>query len=271
MYSLGLIGFPVNQSKSPQIHQHFLSSLQLEGQYNLYEVEEVDLESQLNQLIDHQLTGFNVTIPYKEKIIPLIDDLDQTTKSLKSVNTVKIEGTKLVGYNTDGVGYVESLRQGYPDFYQSLNQQSILILGAGGAAKGIYYTLQNERPYKLDIANRSVNRAEHLTCDYTNSHALSLLDAEAKLNDYDLIIQTTSVGMEPNTSHKIIKLNQLKENTIVSDIIYKPKYTNFLKEAENRGARILFGESMLWYQAAKAFEIWTGYKVTHLVPIKEGD
>ncbi|WP_194840773.1 shikimate dehydrogenase [Filobacillus milosensis] len=268
MYQFGLIGHPVSQSKSPIIHNYFLKNMGFNGQYNLYDVLESQLSKKVIELRENNIDGFNVTVPYKEKIIPLLDGLDEKAEKLQSVNTVKREKEKLIGYNTDGVGYLESLRQAYPSFIKHTSKKNILLLGAGGAARGIYYTLQEFRPARLDIANRTVNRAYDICDGYQNSSVYSLSEVEGCLSKYDLIIQTTNIGMEPDDKKQIISLKYLSSATIVSDIVYKPKLTQFLNEAKQRKANLLFGDTMLWYQAAKSFEIWTNHSVDGLEPFE---
>ncbi|MGM8214182.1 shikimate dehydrogenase [Bacillaceae bacterium W0354] len=259
MYRFGLIGNPVKHSASPMIHNTFFEQVNLLGRYELFEINEFELEDIIEHFIHNQFVGFNVTIPYKEKIIPLLNELDESARQLQAVNTVKITNGKLIGYNTDGIGYVESLKSFDASFFN--RNHSILIIGAGGAAKGIYYTLQNFAFKKIDLANRNLNNAKQICQSYNNSQVLTLSEAEQVLGEYDLIIQTTPVGMNPYDNEQILSLKNIKTNTIVSDIVYNPKWTKFLLDAKQHGARILFGESMLWYQAKKAFEIWTNKKI----------
>ncbi|SEP91301.1 shikimate dehydrogenase [Piscibacillus halophilus] len=261
MYHFGLVGHPVNHSQSPSIHQEFLKFINVEGTYELYDVKEDELEALIRDLKRSGIDGFNVTVPYKEKVIPYLDHLDEQAKKLKSVNTIKRNGNQLIGYNTDGVGFCESLKQASPSFYEQLNKKSVLLLGAGGAAKGIYYSLQTRDPLRLDVANRTQLKAQEITSSYTNSCSLTLQEAERYLNQYDLVIQTTTVGMVPNESEQIISLHNLAKDTIVCDIVYKPMWTRFLVDGQKQGGQLLFGEEMLWHQAAKAFKIWTGYSV----------
>ncbi|MGP4071449.1 shikimate dehydrogenase [Piscibacillus sp. B03] len=260
MYKLGLIGHPVQHSKSPEIHQYFLNVINANGKYELFDVMEEDLEYFLNELKHSDMNGVNVTIPYKEKVIPYLDEIDEHAQMLKAVNTIKRKGNKLIGYNTDGEGFIDSLRYTYPKFVKDIKDKTVLILGAGGAAKGIYFSLKKLNPKRIDIANRTKRKAENIVSE--NNHlVLALEEAEEKLYEYDLVIQTTNVGMEPDKDNQVIKLTHLNRGAIVSDIVYKPKMTKFLLNGKQQGARLLFGESMLWYQAAKSFKIWTDQSV----------
>src|SRR5699024_7149089 len=150
----------------------------------------------------------------------------------------------------------------------------VLLLGAGGAARGIYRALVQQQVKKIDIANRSQDKAESLLPlkeGVTSTTVLSYLEAEAQLNEYDLVIQTTSVGMKPNIDEQIIQLDNLRKEAVVSDIVYQPITTKLLQDAKERGAHIHHGHAMLLYQGQLAFEKWTGQNlnVEYLVKVLE--
>ncbi|WP_028783284.1 shikimate dehydrogenase [Thalassobacillus devorans] len=256
---LGLIGNPIKHSLSPWIHNQLLQQANISGEYNLYELEPGSFTEQVELLRKEGLNGFNVTVPFKQKIMMELDDVDTQAELIGAVNTVKVENGQWTGFNTDGKGFLNSLKVKYPDI--SSSDINILILGAGGAAKGIFYTLVHAGFENIDIANRTSARVKEMTKgnDKTKrSGILSLAEAENHVADYDLIIQTTTVGMKPHTEQQIISLENIREGTIVSDIVYQPLMTAFLKEASEKGARIHQGHEMLLYQAVYAFEIWTG-------------
>ncbi|ENH97592.1 shikimate dehydrogenase [Gracilibacillus halophilus YIM-C55.5] len=267
-YKLGLIGHPIEHSLSPWIHQQFMDVANIDGEYKLYEGDHAKLPEVIQQLRDHRIDGFNVTVPYKQVIIDYIDELDPAAKALGAVNTVVNQNGTWKGYSTDGEGYVRSMKEQFPSLLNEAS--SVLILGAGGAARGIYRAFIQQNVKRIDIANRSEQRANgllELRQDPTVSTVLTLQQAESQLNEYDLIIQTTSVGMKPNTDEQIIRLDHLHPDTIVSDIVYQPITTALLKDAKQRGAKIHHGHAMLLYQAQLAFEKWTGTNldVGHLV------
>ncbi|WP_163537825.1 shikimate dehydrogenase [Gracilibacillus sp. YIM 98692] len=266
--SLGLIGHPIGHSLSPWIHDHFIQLAGLDGEYKLYEGDHEQLPSVLKKLREEQIDGFNVTVPYKQVIVDYLDEIDQDAETLGAVNTVVNENGKWKGYSTDGEGYVRSIKEPYPDLFHS--QTSVLILGAGGAARGIYRALMQQKVKNIDIANRTQEKAKDLLTlqkDDKNSDVLSFEQAEAQLSKYDLIVQTTSVGMKPNTDKQIIQLNNVKQGAVVSDIVYQPITTKLLADAKSRGAHIHHGHAMLLYQGQLAFEKWTGKNldVGHLV------
>ena len=260
MFPLGLIGYPLSHSLSPWIHQSFFEKVDLSGTYKLYEIEPEIFSVKLSE-IKEKVVGFNVTLPYKEKIISYIDKLDETATGSGAVNTVVKKGSDWIGYNTDGIGYIRSLLNDYPTLFND-KQLRVLLIGAGGAARGIFHALLLNGVKNIDITNRTLEHAEQLVEDFSSTTNIYSLDAISKhLEHYDLIIQTTSVGMAPKDQEAIICLDAIKKTAIVSDIVYRPLETNLLKEARKQGAHIHYGHTMLLHQAAYAFEIWTGKTV----------
>ncbi|WP_087971741.1 shikimate dehydrogenase [Oceanobacillus rekensis] len=264
VYHLKLIGYPIKHSLSPWIHEQFLEKANLQGTYTINEINPEDsFEEQMNRLKKEQIDGFNVTVPYKQAIIPFLDVLDETARKMGAVNTVVNKNGRWIGYNTDGIGYLRSLESMYPELFTD-KKKRVLLLGAGGATRAIYYALDASGFTTIDIANRTRASAEEIT-EAANSSAqteiLSLEEAEKHAGNYDLIIQTTSVGMKPKQNDTIIKSDNIKTNAIVSDIVYQPIQTKFLRCSAERGAMTHQGHTMLLYQAQYAFEIWTGKKI----------
>lgn len=259
-YQLGLIGYPIKHSLSPWIHKEFLKRTNNKGTYSLIEIDpNVSFTREMEILKNRKLHGFNVTVPYKEKIMPYLDDIDEQAKHIGAVNTVLCKNDQWIGYNTDGIGYVRSLQYHFPELKNNKDIH-ILILGAGGAAKGIYAALLKHHFTHISIANRTVEKANAILINQRsegNHKAITLKEAEKNSLLYDVIIQTTSVGMKPKEMETILPLQKLKENVIVSDIVYQPLYTSFLRKAKSLGARLHFGHTMLLFQAQYAFEIWT--------------
>ncbi|SFL79947.1 shikimate dehydrogenase [Gracilibacillus orientalis] len=268
MYKLGLIGHPIGHSLSPWIHQQFLDLAELDGEYKLYEGDRYALPGVLKHLKEIGIDGFNVTVPYKQVIVDYLDEIDSDAEILSAVNTVVNIDGKWKGYSTDGEGYVRSLIEPYPNL---LNREtSVLVLGAGGAARGIYRALIGQGVDTIDIANRSQDKAKDLLSlrlGEVKSRVLSYQQAEEHLAEYDLIVQTTSVGMKPNVEDQVIQLDNIRNDAVVSDIVYQPIMTQLLRDASKRGANIHHGHAMLLYQGQLAFEKWTGKNlaVAHLV------
>lgn len=261
---LGLIGFPIEHSLSPWIHKQLLKQVDLIGDYQLLNLNTSTLTKQhIDFVKSHNLLGFNVTVPFKEMIMPFLDHIDEYAKKIGAVNTVLNQNGVWTGYNTDGIGYFRAIKNTFP-FISEDKSISVLIIGAGGAAKGIFTALIDAGFDHIDLANRTVEHAKSVTKiadQHVVTNCLTLEQAEEKLGSYQLVIQTTSVGMKPNEDQTIINLKNLQQGTIVSDIVYQPLMTQFLIEAKQRGAYIHFGHTMLLYQAMYAFEIWTGKQV----------
>ncbi|WP_163581255.1 shikimate dehydrogenase [Gracilibacillus saliphilus] len=259
LYKLGLIGHPIAHSLSPWIHQQFLDLAELDGEYKLYEGDHEALPAVLKHLKEIGIDGFNVTVPYKQVIVNYLDEIDKDAEILRAVNTVVNIDGKWKGYSTDGEGYVRSLKEQYPNLLN--HETTVLLLGAGGAARGIYRALMGQGVDTIDIANRSQDKAKDLLplrLGDVNSNVLSYQEAEEQLANYNLIVQTTSVGMKPNVEDQVIQLDHINKDAVVSDIVYQPITTQLLHDASKRGANIHHGHAMLLYQGQLAFEKWTG-------------
>ncbi|WNS74372.1 shikimate dehydrogenase [Bacillus sp. DTU_2020_1000418_1_SI_GHA_SEK_038] len=252
-----VIGDPIAHSMSPAMHNDLFQAYGIDAHYQPLHVKREDLADAIKGLKAIGISGFNVTVPHKETIIPLLDELDPLAQSIGAVNTVvNLEG-KLIGYNTDGSGYVKGLQEEMPN----LKDKKVLVIGAGGAARAIYFTIAAAGAEKLDICNRTVSKAAIIKNEcpyYVNSDVYDIRNAEENLELYDLVIQTTPAGMAPKIQDLPLSLHNLKEGALASDIIYNPLETIFLKEAKNKGASIQNGLNMFVYQGALAFEKWTG-------------
>ena len=253
----GVLGNPIEHSMSPLIHNDAFKRNGVEGDYLPFLVEEDALEKAVNGLKAIGAGGFNITVPFKEKVIPYMDELDPFAKEVGAVNTAVIKDGVITGYNTDGPGFVKSLA---PLIDHLFSGKKVLVIGGGGAARGIYCAMAKTEAGRVDIANRTLSAARKIVSDCHNgkpSDVLSLADAEKSLSIYDIIIQTTSVGLS-SLNESPISLLGIKEKTVVCDIIYNPLKTKFLREAEDNGAIIQTGVDMFVHQAALAFELWTG-------------
>lgn len=252
-----VIGDPISHSMSPAMHNDLFQAYGIDAHYQPFRVKKEGLEDAIKGFRAIGISGFNITVPHKEAVIPLLDELDPMAKAIGAVNTVVNVNGKLKGFNTDGSGYVKGLLNAI----STLEDKKVLIAGAGGAARAIYFAIAKEGPRVLNICNRTVSKAEFIAedCPYpVRSQVLDIQEAEKDLGSYDLIIQTTPIGMLPDIHRSPLSLHTLKSESFVSDIIYNPLETHFLREAGNKGAGIQNGLDMFVYQGALAFEIWTG-------------
>ncbi|MFE8696763.1 shikimate dehydrogenase [Cytobacillus sp. FJAT-53684] len=252
-----VLGDPIAHSMSPAMHNDLFQLYGIDAHYQPFHVKRDNLEDAIKGLKALGVAGFNITVPHKESILPLLDKLDPLAEAIGAVNTVVNENGTFVGYNTDGAGYLRGLLTELP----SINDKNVLIIGAGGAAKALYYTLAHSGVHKLDIYNRTAQKAQTIIneCPYPiSSTVIGLEEAEQNLADYQLLIQTTPIGMSPDINKLPLSLHNLNADTFVSDIIYNPLETKILREAKRNGAKIQNGLEMFVFQGALAFEKWTG-------------
>ncbi|MBU9722535.1 MULTISPECIES: shikimate dehydrogenase [Bacillaceae] len=256
---MGVIGYPISHSLSPLMHETAFKELNLEMAYHAFHVHPDRVEEAIAGIRGLGIKGINVTIPHKVSVIPYLDEVDELAKEIGAVNTIVNESGRLKGYNTDGEGFVRSLLEA--DVV--LSDKRVLMVGAGGASKGVSLALAQHGLKEIVITNRTYSKGEELAenCSkFAVSSALSLEEAKDKLNDFDIIINGTSMGMKPHEDKTPISLDNLSDNAVVCDLIYTPLKTKWLLEAELRGATILNGVEMFVYQGALAFEKWTGMK-----------
>lgn len=252
-----VIGDPIQHSMSPVMHNDLFQYYGLDAEMKKIHIKKEQLENGISKLREMNISGFNVTVPHKQAIIPFLDELDPLSKAIGAVNTVVCEDGKWIGYNTDGEGYLKGLLKQLPD----VKQTKTLIIGSGGAARGIYFTLAHYGVQQIDICNRTLSKAEALkeACPYSvKTNIMETALAVKTLGEYGLIIQTTSIGMSPNIDASPIQMSNLMEGAFVSDIIYNPLETKILKDAKAKGARTQNGLDMFVYQGALAFEKWQG-------------
>ncbi|PLS15160.1 shikimate dehydrogenase [Bacillus sp. M6-12] len=254
----GVMGDPIKHSMSPDIHNDAFARNGIDACYHHFHVKAEQLDEAVKGMKAIGVAGFNVTVPHKTAILPLLDEVDEMAHAMGAVNTVKNVNGRYIGYNTDGAGFVTALKERFRGELASLKT---LMVGAGGAARGIYYALSREGAANIDICNRTLENAKRLIedCPYRNeSKALSIQEAEQRVRSYDLIIQTTSIGMSPDVNSVPLNLDLISEHAFVSDIIYNPLETKLMKTAREKGAAVQNGVDMFVCQAALAFEIWTG-------------
>ncbi|WP_343564336.1 shikimate dehydrogenase [Kiloniella sp. b19] len=260
----GVIGFPVSHSKSPRLHGYWLRAYGIDGAYLPLSVAPDDLGTAVKGLQAAGFRGANVTVPHKEAVMAFCDEIDPLAQRIGAVNTLVFrEDGKIHGSNTDGIGFLENLRQGSSLDFHGLR---VGVLGAGGAARGILVALQHAGVSQIKLTNRTASRAEKLAEDLNNSREnaeaglITVIDWDQKdrvLENCDLLINTTSLGMEGQPPLDL-DFSALPENAVVTDIVYAPLITPLLAAAREKGYRIVDGLGMLLHQACPGFRAWFG-------------
>ncbi|MGI6778180.1 MAG: shikimate dehydrogenase [Acetivibrionales bacterium] len=262
----GIIGNPLEHTISPQIHNTISYYMGVDLVYVPFKVEDKDLGSLISGLKAANITGVNVTVPYKNLIIKLLDYISDEASLMGAVNTVKFADGKLYGYNTDGEGFSRSFKS---ETGTGFNGKRIAIIGAGGAARAVAVRVATEGAKEVAIVNRTISRAEQLAGIINNNivpvatpFELSVFLNKGLIKEYEVIINTTSAGMYPNIEQDPLG-NQARflKKQIVYDVIYNPPKTRLLMAAEKEGCKSVNGLGMLLYQAAGSYEIWTGKAV----------
>jgi shikimate dehydrogenase len=265
-----LIGHPVEHSFSPVIHNYLFEKYNLNLKYLCFDITKECLEDSIKGMKSFNILGANVTIPYKVDIMKYLDYIDKNAKLIGAVNTIKNENGKLKGYNTDGSGFVKSiLDSGY-----DIKNKNVMILGAGGGCRSIAIEIASNGANSITIRNRSVDKAKNI-CDMLNDNfniKTYYYDINIKtedLNDIDILINTTSLGMAPNVNTIPIDENiKTNKKMLVCDIVYNPNETKFIKWAKNNNLDVVYGINMLINQGLNSFNIWTGIEVLEREEIK---
>jgi shikimate dehydrogenase len=254
----GVIGYPVAHSLSPAFQTAAFRASGLDVRYELWETAPESLAGRIVSLRDPKYLGANVTIPHKQAVIPLLDELGGQSSRVGAVNTIVNRSGRLFGFNTDGQGFVLAMRN---EAHADPSDRSILLLGAGGAARGIAFALAEAKAGRIGIWNRTSARAERLAADVAGAGALATpVPALSDLSPYDVIVNCTSVGMEGSgtESSAPCDISTARPGTLIADIVYAPAETSLLRQAREAGLPVLPGLPMLIYQGALSFELWTG-------------
>ena len=256
-----VVANPIKHSISPFIHNSAFEATNTNGVYLAWEVDEAELAETVANIRRYQMYGINLSMPYKEQVIPYLDQLSEEACLIGAVNTVVNREGTLIGYNTDGKGFFKSL----PSF--KISRKRLVLLGAGGAAKAILAqaildgvsqisvfvrssSMEKTRPYLEKIQNATGFRVDLFALE-------DVQDLQDSITQADLLVNATSVGMD-GSSQPIPTSIVLPEKLLVADVIYQPFETPFLKWAKEQGNQSINGLGMLLYQAAEAFELWTG-------------
>lgn len=262
---VGIFGYPIEHTFSPLMHNAAFSALGLDYCYMPFEVQPEDLKSAVESIRALNIRGVNITVPHKEAVIKYLDELSKEAKLIGAVNTIENRGGKLIGHNTDGRGFIKSLLE---DAKTRVKGKWILLLGAGGAGKGVAVSCALEGASEIIIANRTIKKAEELA-KYLSRHFKKTRFSAIPLDRHkisnaiaktDILINATSLGLK---GKDILPVSQkdLHRDLIIYDLIYNPQITSLLKIARRAGVKkAVNGLGMLIYQGAIAFQIWTGKK-----------
>jgi len=260
---VGLIGWPVEHSLSPAMHNAAFADLGLDWAYVPLPVGHDNVQDALKGLAALNFVGVNVTVPHKQAVIRYLDELSDAARTTGAVNTIHIKDGKFFGYNTDAIGFLNSLLEADCD----PKGCRVAVLGAGGAARAVVFALARAEAASVTVLNRTTERAAFLVDDLADTFPDSQLDFSpltndslATLNDdIDLVINTTSVGMWPDTEHTPWPDEvPIPKQATFCDLVYNPLETMFLTRARAAGVRTVDGLGMLIHQGAYAFEMWTG-------------
>ena len=271
---VGLIGYPIKHSISPFFQQAALDYYQLDIRYEAWETDPAQLQDIITSLRKPQNMGANVTVPYKETVLPLLDEVDDLAGSIGAVNTIVKKNDRLLGFNTDAYGFIEVLdKEGHFD----PEGKQVFVLGAGGVARAVCFALVQRKVASLAITDGIFERASLLAenlVSYTRGVSPSTkglktdiysfqwenLSSARTLNNCNLIVHCTTIGMKdsPQEGQSPLSLEVIPRNSLVYDVVYNPWPTPLLRMAQQAGANILGGLPMLVYQGAASFKLWTG-------------
>lgn len=256
---VAVLGSPVAHSKSPLLHGFWLKQFGIQGHYVPIDVMAADLEQVLQTLPKMGFVGANVTLPHKEKILSIADQISDRAALIGAANTLVFQPDgKLYADNTDGYGFIENIRQHAPD-WQAKNGPA-LVLGAGGAARAIVSALLEAGAPEVRISNRTRARADQIKSDFGGRvGVVDWVKAGAEIEYAHTLVNTTSLGMT-GKSALTVSLDKLNPETLVTDIVYSPLDTELLKAARSKGCRVVDGLGMLIHQAVPGFQRWFGQK-----------
>lgn len=253
----GVIGWPISHSRSPLIHNSWMAQYGMDASYDLCPIDpELDFRAALENLAAQDYIGANVTLPHKENAFRAMDRLTPAAQKLGAVNTISFKNGEMHGANTDGGGFVASLDEAAPG--HDWRERPVLLLGAGGAARALIVALEEEGVPEIRLTNRTRDRAEALLGLAERGLMIGDWAVRSDLaQDCGMVVNTTGLGMAENPPLEM-PLDRAPKDALVSDIVYTPLQTAFLRDAIARGLVAIGGLGMLLHQAALSFDIWFG-------------
>lgn len=252
MKNFAIIGKPVEHSLSPTLHNYWYKKYNIKGNYKLLNVDEKDLDNVIKKVRSGELDGINVTLPYKQKIIPLVDRLVNDAKHTNSVNTIFLDKTKtLVGENTDVFG----LQAAYLKEITDGESKKALVIGAGGVSSSVIFSLQRSKINNISIVNRTHEKSIFLKKKFIFLNILEWKSLQHELPKFDIIINATSLGLKGGEDFDI-DFQDIKKNSLFIDTIYNPFETKTLKFLKEKKIKTFNGLDMFIYQGQKSFYLW---------------
>jgi len=242
-----VIGNPIKHSLSPKLHNHWFKENNIDALYDKEELNESDIPRIIDEIKKDKINGINVTTPFKKSVIPFLDKLNPLAKEVQSVNTIFKKDNKVIGDNTDVVGF----EQGLKHINYSVKNKKIFILGAGGVVPSIILALKRLGASKITVSNRTKEKAGDLKKFFSG---LEIINWGQK-TDFDMIINATSLGLKKEDKIEL-DFSKVGSDKLFYDVIYNPSKTNFLLKGEELGNQIENGKMMFIYQAQLAFKIW---------------
>ena len=248
----GIIGSPIAHSLSPVLHNYWFNKYNIEADYSLLNIEEKDIGNILKKIRDKELNGVNITLPYKQKIIPFVDQLVNDAKSTNSVNTIFLDDSNsLVGENTDVFG----LQAAYLKEITNAKNKKALIIGAGGVSPSVIFSLQKSKIKNVSIVNRTYEKSIFLKKKFNFLNILEWKSLKQEIRKFDIIINATSLGLNSNDEFNS-DFSNFKKNMVYIDTIYNPAETKMIKYFKSNKVRTYNGLNMFIYQGQKAFYLW---------------
>ena len=244
-----VIGNPIEHSLSPELHNYWFNKNNIDALYEKKKLNKNEIKDIISDIREKKISGVNVTVPFKNLVVPFLDEISPEAKSTKSVNTIYYKDNKIIGHNTDIEGFEMSINS----YKHLIIGKKILILGSGGVVSSIISSLYKMKVSQIILSNRTKEKAENLKILFKNLNIINWGD----IPNFDVVINATSVGL--NEGDEIgLDFSKTGKNKLFYDVIYRPKETNFLKSGKNLGSKTENGKMMFIYQAAAAFKIWHG-------------
>ena len=242
-----VIGNPIEHSLSPKLHNYWFNQNNIKAVYDKKQLNESDIKEIISELRKEKINGINVTVPFKQSVIPFVDELSSEAKESQSVNTIYKENNKILGHNTDISGFELAVRKKSFD----IKDKKVFILGAGGVVSSIILALKKMKAAEIILSNRTKKKAERLKNIFSN---LKIVDW-GEIPEFNMIINATSLGLNEKDEIKL-DYEKIGSNKLFYDVIYNPKKTKFLSKAKEFGNQTENGKMMFIYQAHQAFTIW---------------